>query len=163
MRTEWVREPLSLRSRDCITLLIADMSKAVDRHIIEQRWRKEGALDLLVCRLILYSLIHSFPSHPSDGTYSPNACHSRRTARPSPVVRPPHFLPGAPNEGGVESTEIQVCGARGLSPARPGLLFLIEPTALLNMKKTINPPRLHKDVFHTDERLYTLIMVDPGD
>jgi large subunit ribosomal protein L35 len=26
----------------------ADMSKAVDRHLVEQRWRKEGALDLLV-------------------------------------------------------------------------------------------------------------------
>jgi large subunit ribosomal protein L35 len=26
----------------------ADMSRAVDRHLVEQRWRKEGALDLLV-------------------------------------------------------------------------------------------------------------------
>lgn len=46
-----------------MTLLLADMSKAVDRHIIEQRWRKEGALDLLVRRLILPLLIqiHGFP------------------------------------------------------------------------------------------------------
>ena len=31
-------------------LFLADMSKVMDRHIMEQRWRKEGALDLLVRR-----------------------------------------------------------------------------------------------------------------
>ena len=35
--------------------------------------------------------------------------------------------------------------------------------AFLSRYKTVDPPRLHKDVFHTDERLYTLIMVDPGE
>lgn len=53
----------------------------------------------------------------------------------------------------------------------PGLYLLPEQVScppssgypFLNGNKTINPPRLHKDVFHTDERLYTLIMVDPGD
>jgi len=40
---------------------------------------------------------------------------------------------------------------------------LLEIIAFLNRYQTIDPPRLHKDVFHVDERLYTLIMVDPGD
>lgn len=39
---------------------------------------------------------------------------------------------------------------------------LLQILAFLNRSKTMDPPRLHKDVFHLDERLYTLIMVDPG-
>ena len=39
-----------------LIVCLADMAKMVDRHIIEQRWRKEGALDLLVRRLILLLL-----------------------------------------------------------------------------------------------------------
>ena len=35
-------------------LLPADMSRPVDRHIIEQRWRKEGPLDLLVRRSTIF-------------------------------------------------------------------------------------------------------------
>lgn len=50
-----------------------------------------------------------------------------------------------------------------LLPEKVSLLFGFGVTAFLNRNKTINSPRLHKDVFHTDERLYTLIMVDPGD
>src|SRR5579859_6524350 len=34
------------------TLPLADMSNPVHRHVVEQRWRKEGALSLLV-RMIL--------------------------------------------------------------------------------------------------------------
>ena len=41
-------------------MTLADMSKAVDRHIIEHRWRREGALDLLVCRLVLFLLIQTY-------------------------------------------------------------------------------------------------------
>jgi large subunit ribosomal protein L35 len=37
----------TLTSRHIYTAL-ADMSRVVDRHLVEQRWRKEGPLDLLV-------------------------------------------------------------------------------------------------------------------
>ena len=32
----------------CPKVALADMSKPVYRHMLEQRWREEGALDLLV-------------------------------------------------------------------------------------------------------------------
>jgi hypothetical protein len=34
-----------------------DMSKAVYRHLAEQKWRNEGDLDLLVSFLAFYALI----------------------------------------------------------------------------------------------------------
>jgi len=37
-------------------LVTADMSQKVYRHLIEQRWRNEGALDLLVRSFIQYIL-----------------------------------------------------------------------------------------------------------
>ncbi|KIK16257.1 hypothetical protein PISMIDRAFT_270492 [Pisolithus microcarpus 441] len=51
----------------------ADMSNAVDRHIIEKRWREEGRLDELVgvdCSGPSLSII----SHPlsTDGTHPPD-------------------------------------------------------------------------------------------
>jgi hypothetical protein len=46
---EWVCVPIQLYW-DLIdeVLVAADMSQKVYRHLIEQRWRSEGALDLLV-------------------------------------------------------------------------------------------------------------------
>ena len=49
-----------------------------------------------------------------------------------------------------------------LLPEQVRFLAASRCTTLLNRNKTIDPPRIHKDVFHTDERLYTLVMVDPG-
>ena len=39
------------------TLSVADMNQKVYRHLIEQRWRNEGALDLLVCRLNIFCFL----------------------------------------------------------------------------------------------------------
>jgi len=98
----------------------------VDRHIIEQRWRKEGALDLLMERV---HQMHVVPDVVPD-------FHPSFDLR---VSFPEHKT--------AEST------SRKYEFVEPGVYLLPE--------QTIDPPRLHKDVFHTDERLYTLVMVDP--
>ncbi|KAF9224623.1 PEBP-like protein [Gyrodon lividus] len=106
---------------------MADLSKAVDRHIIEQRWRKEGALDLLMERI---HQMHVVPDVVPD-------FHPSFDLR---VTFPEH------NEK--------------KTPTKPKYSF-VEPGVYLLPAQTLEPPKLHKDVFHTDERLYTLIMVDP--
>src|SRR6266404_3346461 len=51
---EWVCTPTRIHfGLTDATPLSADMSQKVYRHLIEQRWRNEGALDLLVCCLRL--------------------------------------------------------------------------------------------------------------
>ncbi|KAF8837939.1 PEBP-like protein [Paxillus ammoniavirescens] len=106
---------------------MADLSKAVDRHIIEQRWRKEGALDLLMERI---HQMHVVPDVVPD-------LHPSFDLR---VTFPEH-------------NEKQ-------APTKPRYSF-VEPGTYLVPEQTLEPPKLHKDVFHTEERLYTLIMVDP--
>ncbi|KAG8220250.1 phosphatidylethanolamine-binding protein [Butyriboletus roseoflavus] len=106
---------------------MANMSKAVDRHIIEQRWRKEGALDLLMERV---HQMHVVPDavpdfHPSFDLRVSFPEHQTKVVSTVPKYK------------------------------------FVEPGIYLLPEQTIDPPRLHKDVFHTDERLYTLIMIDP--
>ncbi|KAG5646911.1 hypothetical protein DXG03_001987 [Asterophora parasitica] len=74
---------------------MADMEKPAHRHLVEQRWRKEGDLDLLMERLHQMKVI-------------------------------PDVLPDL----------------------RPSI-------------DTLEPPSLYANVFHTDTRLYTLLLVDP--
>ncbi|KAF8139756.1 phosphatidylethanolamine-binding protein [Boletus edulis] len=106
---------------------MADMAKAVDRYIIERRWRKEGALDLLMERIHQMHVVPDvFPDlHPSFDLRVSFPVHQTKVA-----LTPPKYK-------------------------------FVEPGVYLLPEQTVDPPRLHKDVYHTDERLYTLIMVDP--
>lgn len=49
-----------------------------------------------------------------------------------------------------------------ITPAKRGPKMIVEPGIHLEPHQTIQPPRLHLEVFHPDTRLYTLVMVDPG-
>ncbi|KAI6128699.1 phosphatidylethanolamine-binding protein [Pisolithus croceorrhizus] len=108
---------------------MADMSKAVDRHIIEKRWREEGHLDELMER------IHQMFVVPDVIPY----------LRPSLDLR------------------VTYPQARRTSQQQPGKTqhMLVEPGTFLLPEQTTKPPKLHTSVFHTDTRLYTLLMVDP--
>lgn len=52
----------------CVCWVIVDMTKPVHRHLMEQKWRKEGGLDLLVgfsasfvdLGQVAYSIFHFF-------------------------------------------------------------------------------------------------------
>ncbi|KAI0063088.1 PEBP-like protein [Artomyces pyxidatus] len=109
---------------------LADMNQKVYRHLIEQRWREEGALDLLMERLhqmhVIPDAVSSF--HPSVDL---------RVNFPEP---PPADV--------YRRTRIK----RRYQPVEPGVLLLNEQTR--------KPPHLYTTVFHTDTRLYTLMMVD---
>lgn len=108
---------------------MADMSNAVDRHIIEKRWREEGRLDELMER------IHQMFIVPDVIPY----------LHPSLDLR------------------VTYPQARTTSRRQPGKTqhMLVEPGTFLLPEQTTKPPKLHTSVFHTDTRLYTLLMVDP--
>jgi large subunit ribosomal protein L35 len=55
----------------CIAL--ADMTRPVHRHLLEQRWREEGALDLLV-GVLMHNAYFLRSSRTLDGTYTSDAC-----------------------------------------------------------------------------------------
>jgi large subunit ribosomal protein L35 len=105
---------------------LADMSKASHRHLLEQRWRKEGSLDLLMERV---HQMHVVPDilpelHPSIDL------HVTVTALPQDTR---------------VSSKIDK---------------KVEPGAFLLPQQTLNPPKLYANVFHTDTRLYTMLLVD---
>ena len=39
---------ITLLSDTCLIYCVADMTRPVHRHLVEQRWREDGRLDLLV-------------------------------------------------------------------------------------------------------------------
>ncbi|KZP30385.1 PEBP-like protein [Athelia psychrophila] len=96
---------------------MADMSRPVHRRLVEQRWRDEGKLDLLMERLHQMNII-------------PDVLGNLR-----PTVDLSLVLRGHPTP--------------------------VEPGSFLTAGQTRKEPRLYPTVFHTDTRLYTLIMVDP--
>lgn len=49
------------------------MSIAAHRHLLEQRWRSEGALDLLVRSSVAFRLVLGLNTF-LDGTNTPNEC-----------------------------------------------------------------------------------------
>ncbi|KAH7926219.1 PEBP-like protein [Leucogyrophana mollusca] len=110
---------------------MADMSKAVDRHLVEQRWRKEGALDLLMERI---HQMHVVPDVLPD-------------LHPSLDVRV--TFPEVPSSDASEDAPLKVKYSQ------------VEPGTFLVPEQTINPPQLYTSVFHAETRLYTLLMVDP--
>lgn len=56
------------------------MTKPVYRHLVEKRWREEGALDLLVRCIFLYDLNLLLSTPFLDGTYSPNESRAGRSS-----------------------------------------------------------------------------------
>ncbi|GLB36628.1 putative PEBP-like protein [Lyophyllum shimeji] len=106
---------------------MVDMKKPVHRHLLEQRWRSEGDLDLLMER------IHQMKVVPDV----------------LPDLRP--------------SIDVHVAA---LTTARDLKLTkkrhtTVEPGIFLSPEQTVEPPNLYANVFHTDTRLYTLLLVDP--
>jgi len=104
----------------------------VYRHLTEQRWRKDGMLDLLMERLyqmhVVPDLLPAF--HPSldlhiqfPRTDGHRTLHDRRIANT--------------------------------------FYYAVEPGKFIEPKLTINPPRVAATVFHTDTRLYTMLLLDP--
>ncbi|PPQ70890.1 hypothetical protein CVT24_000558 [Panaeolus cyanescens] len=116
----------SLLQKANIVEIQTDKSKASHRHLLEQKWRKDGDLDLLMERVHQMNVVPDMlPSiHPSF--------HLRVVAQARP-------------------SEIE---------ASNKLHKEVEPGVFLEVKQTIQPPRLFANVYHTDTRLYTMLLVD---
>lgn len=110
---------------------MADMSQKVYRHLIEQRWRNEGALDLLMERL--YQM-HVIP----DILSSLQPTVDLRVVFPEP---PP------------KNVVLRARTKRKTLPVEAGVFLVNEQTR--------RPPKLYTTVFHPEPRLYTLLMIDP--
>lgn len=54
------------------------MSKLSHRYLVEQKWRKEGDLDLLVGFVLSFCLVLNLAV--LDGAHLSNECRSRRSA-----------------------------------------------------------------------------------
>ncbi|KAI0358822.1 PEBP-like protein [Trametes cingulata] len=109
---------------------MADMSKPIYRHLVEQRWREEGDLDLLMERIYQMNVVPDMlPAlHPSFDLRI-------KFAEPPP-----------------KSNYLRTRVKRGLKEVEPGIFLFPEQTR--------RPPELSMTLFHTDTRLYTLLMVD---
>ncbi|KAJ7226138.1 phosphatidylethanolamine-binding protein, partial [Mycena pura] len=115
---------------------MADMSVPSHRHLVEQRWRKDGDLDLLMERI---HQMHVVPDvlpvlHPSLDLHL--------TARLLPV----HF---------------DALMHRNRAQRRVNTFKDVVPGNYLTPRQTRALPKLYANVFHTDVRLYTMLMVDP--
>ncbi|KAJ7652057.1 phosphatidylethanolamine-binding protein [Mycena polygramma] len=114
---------------------MADMSVPSHRHLVEQRWRKDGDLDLLMERL---HQMHVIPDalpvlHPSLDLHV--------TAR----LMPEHF------ESLMKRNKFQ---------RRVNTFKGVVPGNYLTPRQTRVMPKLYANVFHTDVRLYTMLLVD---
>ncbi|KAL1744265.1 phosphatidylethanolamine-binding protein [Schizophyllum fasciatum] len=103
----------------------ADLTRPSHRKILENKWRNEGDLDLLMERIYQMNVVPDVVP----------TLHPSLNLRCSFKVAPPAKTP---------KSRAQIEAGVYLSPAQ-----------------TIDPPTLYADVFHTDTRLYTLLMVDP--
>ncbi|KAI0089880.1 phosphatidylethanolamine-binding protein [Irpex rosettiformis] len=109
---------------------LADLSKPVYRHLLEQRWREDGALDLLMERIHQMNVV-------------PDLLPSLH-----PTVDLRLNFPEAPPQDTVRRTRTK----RKLEKVEPGVYLLPEQTR--------KQPQLYVSVFHPEPRLYTLLMVD---
>ncbi|KAF9456690.1 phosphatidylethanolamine-binding protein [Collybia nuda] len=106
---------------------MVDMKKPVHRHLMEQKWRKDGALDLLMER------IHQMKVVPDV----------------LPELHPSFDL--------IVTARTPALEFRKTGKSQTG----IEPGSFLLPEQTATPPKLYANIFHSDTRLYTLLMVDP--
>ncbi|TFK18802.1 PEBP-like protein [Coprinopsis marcescibilis] len=102
---------------------MARMEIPSHRHLVEQKWRKDGDLDLLMERIYQMKVVPDL----------------------LPELRP--------------SIDLRL--AASVLPTHVQKVKVVEPGAYLVPDQTIAPPRLYANVFHTDTRLYTLMLVDP--
>ncbi|TBU38371.1 PEBP-like protein [Dichomitus squalens] len=109
---------------------MADFSKPIYRHLVEQRWREEGDLDLLMERIYQMKVVPDLlpELHPSFD------------------LRIRYLEP--PPKNNYLRTRVK----RKLRQVEPGIFLLPEQTR--------RPPEIYTTLFHTDTRLYTLLMVD---
>ncbi|KAH9939000.1 PEBP-like protein [Epithele typhae] len=110
---------------------MADLTKPVFRRLVEQRWREEGDLDLLMERL-----------------------HQMKVV--------PDMLPELHPSFDLRLHALQVpssTGKRMRAPVEPRM-SVIEPGVFLRPQDTLEPPELSMTIYHSDTRLYTLMMVD---
>ncbi|KAI0307390.1 phosphatidylethanolamine-binding protein [Multifurca ochricompacta] len=110
---------------------MANMSQNVYRHLIEQRWRNEGALDLLMERIYQMHVI-------------PDVL---------PLLQPTVDLRVVFPEAPPKNVVLRARAKRKTAPVEPGVFLVNEQTR--------RPPKLYTTVFHPESRLYTLLMVDP--
>ncbi|KAJ7031502.1 phosphatidylethanolamine-binding protein [Mycena alexandri] len=115
---------------------MTDMSIPSHRHLVEQRWRKDGDLDLLMERVHQMNVIPDVLPilHPSIDLHV--------AAR----LMPQHF------DALMERNKFQ----RRLNTFKD-----VIPGNYLIPQQTRVPPKLYANVFHTDVRLYTMLLVDP--
>ncbi|KIY45108.1 PEBP-like protein [Fistulina hepatica ATCC 64428] len=108
---------------------MVDVRNPVHLRLLEQRWRNEGDLDLLMERLHQMHVIPDvFPVlHPS-------------------VNLRVNFIPKG-----------RILYRRRYDHNR----IAVQPGRFLDAQQTNLPPHLFANVFHTETRLYTLLMVDP--
>ncbi|KAI9065566.1 PEBP-like protein [Trametes sanguinea] len=109
---------------------MADMSKMVYRHLIEQQWREEGGLDLLMERIYQMNVVPDM----------------------LPELHPTFDLRIKYAEPPPESNYLRTRVKRKLKEVEPGIFLVPEQTR--------RPPEISTTLFHTDTRLYTLLMVD---
>ncbi|KAH9891231.1 PEBP-like protein [Cubamyces lactineus] len=109
---------------------MADMSRPIHRHLVEQWWREEGDLDLLMERIYQMSVVPDMlpELHPSFDLRI-------KYAEPPPA-----------------NNYLRTRVKRKLKEVEPGIFLVPEQTR--------RPPEISTTLFHTDTRLYTLLMVD---
>lgn len=124
----------------------ADLTRPSHRKMVETKWRNEGDLDLLMERVsqmnIVPDVIPTF--HPSFNlrcSFVTPESAGRRTY----------------------ASEVQAAKAKGREPPPKSSKSraLVEAGVYLSPAQTIDPPTMFTEVFHTDTRLYTLVMIDP--
>lgn len=127
-----------------------DFTRPVHRHLVEDKWRKEGRLDLLV-RLCLLRLAAD-PAQ-MERVYQMHivpdllpAFHPNVDMRVEYPMRPPYNKELA--------ARVAESGGPRKAPMEPGRFLL--------PSQTLKQPTVRARAFHLDERLYTLVMVDPG-
>ncbi|KAK4704677.1 hypothetical protein P7C70_g1530, partial [Phenoliferia sp. Uapishka_3] len=129
----WVNDP---ETRWRAKASLGDMSKPVYRHLAERAWRKEGDLAILMQRVTQMSITPDLlPS------ISPIA--DVRIAIGGNTIVPGVFA---------KPSEVSTNFAR-----KPGSRLKIDPV------QTREAPEIKVQVYHAEERLYTLLMIDPGE
>lgn len=144
------------------------MSKPVDRHIIEQRWREEGRLDELVGCNTHPPFVHSVSWLQMERIHQmfvvPDVVPSLHPSVDLRVTYPEYFVGTMQNGESKKRKHALVEPGTYLHPQQVGQFVFWSPEIECSPKmQTIEPPKLYTDVFHTDTRLYTLLLVDPGE
>ncbi|KAH8822516.1 phosphatidylethanolamine-binding protein [Flagelloscypha sp. PMI_526] len=145
---------------------MVDMSIPVHRYLEEQKWRKNGNLDLLMERVHQMNIVPDVipVMHPSLDLQVVYRTPAREFLQslPNSERLPNQQRPTAPPEEDVErDTEADRHWRNkhhGLK--RRKVQMQVEPGTYLDSRQTQLAPKLYTRVFHPDTRLYTLLMVD---